>query len=121
MQKISKQILLAIIAVVMLLPLNAAAQKLKMVIAVDRAGIVGEDGITHQGVFDVAFLSHIPNVTILSPITFNELKIQLHRAIYELPSVVAIRYPRGLELSVPQNYNDCSEDFATRSRGDWAR
>lgn len=99
---------------------DAAAQKLKMVIAIDRAGIVGEDGITHQGVFDVAFLSHIPNVTVLSPVTFNELKMQLHRAIYELPSVVAIRYPRGLEVSVPENYNDCNEDFAVYGEGDTA-
>lgn len=83
---------------------DAAAQKLHMVLAVDRAGIVGEDGETHQGVFDVAMLNNIPNVTIYSPCYFDELGSALNRAIYKSDDIVAIRYPRGGEPYRPKDY-----------------
>ena len=77
---------------------DAALQNLKVILAIDRAGIVGADGETHQGVFDVSFLNAIPNVTIYSPATFAELRFDMKKAIYNENGVVAIRYPRGNEV-----------------------
>lgn len=68
-------------------------QKLPVVFAIDRAGIVGEDGETHNGVFDISYLSHIPNITILSPKDGNELSAMLRYAL-TMNRPVAIRYPR---------------------------
>ncbi|MBR4622324.1 MAG: 1-deoxy-D-xylulose-5-phosphate synthase [Ruminococcus sp.] len=67
------------------------------IIAVDRAGIVGEDGETHQGIFDVPFLTTIPNITIYSPSTYNELSWCLGKAVKQKHGIVAIRYPKGRE------------------------
>ncbi len=83
---------------------DAALQKRKMIIAVDRAGFVGEDGETHQGVFDVAFMNTISNFTIYSPSTYEELRHNMQRAVYEDSNVVAIRYPRGGECKLPENF-----------------
>lgn len=87
---------------------DAALQNLKVILCIDRAGIVGADGETHQGVFDVSFLNAIPNVTIYSPSTFKELRYDMKCAIYNDTGVVAIRYPRGneipLELPEPADY-----------------
>ena len=69
-------------------------QKLHVIFAIDRAGIVGADGETHQGVFDIAYLSHIPNMTLLSPKNKWELQDMLDFAI-QYPHTIAIRYPRG--------------------------
>lgn len=77
---------------------DAALQNLKVILSIDRAGIVGADGETHQGVFDVSFLNAIPNVTIYSPATFAELRFDMKKAIYNENGVVAIRYPRGNEV-----------------------
>lgn len=77
---------------------DAALQNLKVILGIDRAGIVGADGETHQGVFDVSFLNSIPNVTIYSPSTFKELRYDMKCAIYNDSGVVAIRYPRGNEI-----------------------
>ncbi|MGN0469742.1 MAG: 1-deoxy-D-xylulose-5-phosphate synthase, partial [Acutalibacteraceae bacterium] len=87
---------------------DAAIQKLHIVLAIDRAGIVGEDGETHQGIFDVAFLNTIPDVTVFSPSDFTELECMLYSAIYDTQSVAAVRYPRGGELYIPQDY--CCEN-----------
>lgn len=70
-------------------------QNLHVVIPVDRAGIVGADGETHQGVYDIAYLSHMPNMTILSPSSFSELEKMLDYAINTHTGPIAIRYPRG--------------------------
>ncbi len=83
---------------------DAAAQEIHMVLAIDRAGIVGEDGETHQGVFDVAMLSSIPNVTIYSPCYFDELGDAMNKAIYKHSGIVAIRYPRGGQPYRPNDY-----------------
>ena len=85
---------------------DAALQKLKVVIAIDRAGVVGEDGETHQGVFDSAFLGTIPNVTVYAPAYYSELRSFLHAALYTDPSVVCVRYPRGIE---PERFDDFNE------------
>lgn len=73
---------------------DVCIQKLPVIFAIDRAGIVGQDGETHQGIFDISFLSHIPNMVIVSPKCLDELKPLLKWALdYNAP--VAIRYPRG--------------------------
>lgn len=90
---------------------DAAIQNLKMVIAVDRAGIVGEDGETHQGIFDVSFLNAIPNVTILSPTYYSDLSIMLYNAFYKYDGVVAVRYPRGSELYKPKDFVSTDSSF----------
>lgn len=74
---------------------DVALPNLKVVFGIDRAGIVGEDGDTHQGIFDVSFLDHIPNLTMYAPSNGIELKSMLKRAIYETSGPAAIRYPRG--------------------------
>jgi len=73
---------------------DVCLQNLPVVFCLDRAGLVGSDGKTHQGVFDLSYLTHIPNLTILAPTTPNELKDMLDYA-YSLSSPVAIRYPKG--------------------------
>ena len=83
---------------------DAAIQQVKMVLAIDRAGIVGEDGETHQGVFDAAFLQTIPNVTIYAPSYYDELREWLRVAVYEEKGVCAVRYPRGKSLYRPKEY-----------------
>lgn len=76
---------------------DVALQDLHVVFAVDRAGLVGEDGETHHGVFDAAFLDTIPGITVLCPASFAELRTMLRRAVYEIRGPVAVRYPRGGE------------------------
>ena len=83
---------------------DAAIEKQHIILAVDRAGIVGEDGETHQGIFDLSYLSHMPNMKILAPTTYKELEQMMKYALYEANSPVAIRYPRGaisLDDSLP--------------------
>ncbi len=87
---------------------DVAIENTHIVIAIDRAGI-GEDGKTHQGVFDVAFLTTIPNVIIYSPVNYEELRIALKKAIYEEKGLVAVRYPKGEELKTYKN-SEC-EDY----------
>ena len=74
---------------------DVALQNAHVIFAIDRAGIVGADGETHHGIFDLSFLSHIPNLTIMAPKDGNELKQMLNFAVYEMNGPVAIRYPRG--------------------------
>ena len=76
---------------------DCAIENTHIVLAVDRAGIVGEDGATHQGLFDVALLSSVPNTTIFSPSTYDELKWCVNEAIYNCKGIAAVRYPRGTQ------------------------
>ena len=76
---------------------DMALQHLHVVLGVDRAGLVGDDGETHQGLFDVAYLSTVPGITVLAPASFAELRAMLRRAVLELDGPVALRYPRGGE------------------------
>lgn len=76
---------------------DAAIDNLHVVLGVDRAGLVGEDGETHHGVFDVAYLDSVPNMTVLAPASFAELERMLERAVFRLSGPVAVRYPRGGE------------------------
>ena len=76
---------------------DVALQNLHVVFCVDRAGLVGSDGETHHGVFDVSYLSSVPDMTVLCPASYAELETMLHAAIYDINGSVAIRYPRGGE------------------------
>lgn len=73
---------------------DVCLQNLPVVFAVDRAGLVGSDGETHQGIFDISYLSEIPNMTVMAPKNAAELKDMLKFA-FSLSSPCAIRYPRG--------------------------
>ncbi len=74
---------------------DISLQKLKIIFAVDRAGFVGEDGETHHGIFDVAFLSTVPDIKIYSPCCYRSLCADINNALYADECSVAIRYPRG--------------------------
>ena len=76
---------------------DVALQNLHVVFCVDRAGLVGEDGETHHGVFDVGFLDTIPGITVFCPANYRELEQMLDEGIYRVKGPVAIRYPRGGE------------------------
>ena len=83
---------------------DVCLQNLPVVIAVDRAGLVGADGETHQGIFDPAYLSVMPNLAVYSPSSQSELVAMLEMAVSRKePSVV--RYPRGSLPDVPMNTN----------------
>ena len=97
---------------------DTAIDNQHIVLGIDRAGVVGEDGETHQGLFDLAFLSTIPNTTIFAPTTFTELKVMLKRAIYDTEGIVAVRYPRGSEkLQLDQNEFSPSADYVYKKAG----
>lgn len=83
---------------------DGALQDQKLVFAIDRAGFVGDDGETHNGLYDVAFLQSIPKVTVYSPSTYDEMKIDFGNAFYRDKDVVAVRYPRGGERDIPEDY-----------------
>ncbi|MCX7710368.1 MAG: 1-deoxy-D-xylulose-5-phosphate synthase [Clostridia bacterium] len=74
---------------------DVAVQNLPVVFAIDRAGIVGEDGETHQGLFDLSFLSHIPNMTLMAPADYAEFSEMLEYAVLKHWGPIAVRYPRG--------------------------
>lgn len=77
---------------------DVAMPKLPVVLCLDRAGIVGEDGATHQGAFDLAFLNYIPNLVILAPSCAEEFRAMLAWAALYQEGPVAIRYPRGIAI-----------------------
>lgn len=77
---------------------DCAIEKRHVVLGIDRAGFVGEDGETHHGLFDVAMLTTVPGVTVYSPSDTAELSQCLEQAFYKDKGVVAVRYPRGCEL-----------------------
>lgn len=90
---------------------DGALQRRKIIIAVDRAGFVGEDGETHQGLFDVPLVQSLPNTTVYCPADYAELNNALYNAFYKDSNLVVIRYPRGAA---------CAEDcFAKISGGDF--
>lgn len=76
---------------------DTAIQHLHVVFVIDRAGLVGNDGETHHGVFDAGFLRQIPGMTVLCPASLAELKEMLRRALYEIEGPVAVRFPKGGE------------------------
>ncbi len=83
---------------------DGALQDQKLVLAIDRAGFVGDDGETHNGLYDVSFLQSIPKVTVYSPTTYDEMKIDFGNAFYRDSDVVAVRYPRGGQPELPDDF-----------------
>ncbi len=79
---------------------DVCTQNLPVVFAIDRAGIVGNDGETHQGLFDLSYLTHIPNMLVMAPKDFNEFRDML-RFCVEHNGPIAIRYPRGSAKDIP--------------------
>lgn len=90
---------------------DVAMQNQKVVLAVDRAGFVGEDGRSHQGILDVAFMRSIPGSVIYSPSSYDELGIALKKAVYGEGNVVAVRYPRGKEGYLPVGYRPTDNTY----------
>jgi 1-deoxy-D-xylulose-5-phosphate synthase len=76
---------------------DVALQQLHVVFCVDRAGLVGSDGETHHGIFDISYLRTVPGMKIFCPASFAELSAMLHAAVCDTPGPVAVRYPRGGE------------------------
>ncbi len=95
---------------------DAAMQRAHLVLAIDRAGVVGEDGETHQGLFDVSMLNSIPSTTIFSPCYYDGLRNSLSAALYDTEGLVAVRYPRGGEGEKPADYT--TEDLNYDIYGD---
>ena len=83
---------------------DIALLHLHVVFAIDRAGLVGDDGPTHHGVFDVGFLSQVPGMLVLNPVSFAEQQEMLRWAVEEYDGPVAIRYPRGTEGTVKDSF-----------------
>jgi 1-deoxy-D-xylulose-5-phosphate synthase len=95
--------------------LDVCLQNLPVVFAVDRSGIVGQDGPTHHGAFDITYFRHMPNIIVMSPKDENELRHMLYSAyLYEKPAV--IRYPRGEARGVVMD-----ETFKEVPLGTWER
>ncbi|MER2072260.1 MAG: 1-deoxy-D-xylulose-5-phosphate synthase, partial [Psychrobacillus sp.] len=89
-------------------------QNLNVVIAIDRSGLVGADGETHQGVFDISFLRHMPNMVIMMPKDENEGQHMVNTAFEYSDGPIALRYPRGNGLGVPMD-----EELKTIPIGSW--
>ena len=85
-----------------------------MVIGIDRAGLVGADGETHQGVFDIPFLRHMPNMVLMMPKDENEGQHMVKTAFEYADGPIALRYPRGNGLGVPMD-----EDLKSIPIGTW--
>jgi len=95
---------------------DVALQNLPVIFCLDRAGLVGEDGATHHGVFDIAYLNCIPNLIIFAPLNEAELRNILYTAQLGLPHPIAIRYPRGRSENVDwqQPFNEIEPGKATQ-------
>lgn len=96
---------------------DAAIEKRHIVLGIDRAGIVGDDGETHQGIFDAAFLSTIPNVTLFAPCNYNELRSMLRVCIDTNDGIMAVRYPRGSESAALSGYQYSGNSFDVVDNG----
>lgn len=90
---------------------DISLQGVKVIFAVDRAGFVGSDGQTHQGLFDISMLNSVPYISIFAPSTYDELNHMMFRALYKENGSCAIRYPRGGEYPLPDNYVEADEDY----------
>jgi 1-deoxy-D-xylulose-5-phosphate synthase len=89
-------------------------QNLNVFIGIDRAGLVGADGETHQGVFDIAFLRHVPNIVLMMPKDENEGQHMVYTAMTYNDGPIAMRFPRGNGLGVPMD-----ETFKSIPIGTW--
>ncbi|MGL4483357.1 MAG: transketolase C-terminal domain-containing protein, partial [Anaerovoracaceae bacterium] len=96
---------------------DVCLQNLPVVFCIDRAGNVGNDGETHHGVFDLSYLSHMPNLKVLAPMDGKELEMMLEYAL-GLGTPVAIRYPRGYEVKIKDRKNAIKSGAMTLSKGE---
>lgn len=97
---------------------DVCLQNLPVILCLDRAGFVGSDGKTHQGLFDISYLSHLPNIKIFAPINLEEFSLAIETAI-KLNSPVAIRYPSGqIEEVKAKTYFDTDLKWDILSEGD---
>ena len=97
---------------------DASLQRRKMIVAVDRAGFVGSDGETHQGLYDVSMVSGIPGVTVYSPATYSELGSAMYNAFYRDDGLIIIRYPKGKEISYDNQVRGSEFDVIGSSSAD---
>ena len=98
------------------LMINVALQDAHVVFCVDRAGIVGEDGTTHHGLYDLAYLRSIPGMRIIAPADDKQMRDALHTALVLKGAPVALRYPRGAVPEVGEGF--CDIDSAGDGTGD---
>ncbi len=82
-----------------------------IVLAIDRAGVVPDDGETHQGIFDVAMLRAVPHVTAYAPATYRELELNLRQALYDTDGIAAVRYPKGAEPAILADYEPTYKNY----------
>ncbi len=99
---------------------DCAIAKLPVTICVDRAGIVGNDGETHNGILDVSFLTSIPEVKVYAPSCYKDLEFMLKNRLNDPLGVAAIRYPRGSEPRMPENYEYSNNEWDKFFFGDAA-
>jgi 1-deoxy-D-xylulose-5-phosphate synthase len=97
---------------------DVALLGLHVVFAIDRAGLVGEDGPTHHGVFDIGYLRQIPGMKVLCPANFDQLQKMLRWAVEECTGPVAVRYPRGSAQLEDSNFAFRLEDVPCLRSGD---
>ena len=97
---------------------DGTLQKQPLILAIDRAGFVGEDGVTHQGLLDVSLLNSVPNVTIYSPFSYKRMKFDFEKSIKFSENFTVIRYPRGSEFKLPDGYEISENDFDIFGEGD---
>ena len=98
---------------------DVAIQNLHVVLCIDRAGLVGADGETHHGMFDLSYLRSVPNLTVLSPADEKQLTEMLDYAIHDCEGPVAIRYPRGAAASAHENLPDfCGQNSLLTAEGE---
>lgn len=95
---------------------DVSLQRLHTVFAVDRSGLVGSDGETHHGVFDINYLCSVPYMTVMSPASFAELHDMLEEAVFNTNGPVAVRYPRGGEAEYTESHVEC--EFIAREGSD---
>ncbi len=81
-----------------------------IVLAIDRAGVVPDDGETHQGIYDVAMLATIPGTTVYAPSNFKELELHLRQALYDADGIAAVRYPKGAQ---PEQLTDYEPNYTS--------
>lgn len=97
---------------------DVAMQNLKVIFGIDRAGFVGEDGESHQGVFDTSFINSVIGLTVYAPSYYEELEAMFYEAIYKCNGAVAIRYPRGNEWYKPDDYKYVHQSYTVFGNND---
>ncbi len=98
---------------------DCAIEGLPVCLLIDRAGIVGEDGETHQGIFDISFLTTVPKIQIYSPCYYDELEYFIEKST-DTSSITAIRYPRGSEADFKVNIDYSNEYSVIKGNGNIA-